>query len=100
MKPSTILTKSVIDALWNGTVSPQEREILDTPEMSKLIEQISNDQDQLSKALTPEQADLLDRIDVYHSKYTALYASEVFSYAFKLGGKMMLEMLATSKEHT
>ncbi len=83
---------SVIEALWNGDIHPQEGELFDTPAYKALLREADADQEALEKSFTAEQWEKWEKLSEVQDRMTVLMQEIVFSYAFRLGGKLMLEV--------
>ena len=70
--------ESIIKELWHGNIIPQDDSRNNSKEMKELISYMARHHDDLLKEMTDAQ-------------------KEIFVYAFKLGGRLMLETL--SEQH-
>ena len=86
--------KSMIKELWYGNIIPQDDSRNNSPEMKKLIEYMSRHHDDLLKTMTDEQKEIFVKFDDCWSEYASLAEEAIFAYAFKLGGRLMLETLS------
>ncbi len=84
--------KSMIEELWHGQIHPQESGLCETPELKKLIEDLAHHRENLEKVLTDPQKALLEKMLDCQNEFESLYETTVFSYGFKLGAKIALEM--------
>ena len=85
--------KSMIDELWYGNVSPMDDARNNTEEMKELMSYIARHQEELMATLTDEQKAIFDKFDDCWSEYASKAEKAIFSYAFKLGARIILEML-------
>ena len=85
--------KSMIKELWHGNITPQEDSRNNSPEMKQLMEYIARHHDDLLKAMTNEQKEILEKFDDCWSEYISLSESAIFEYAFKLGMQIAIETL-------
>ncbi len=85
--------KSMIDELWYGNVSPQDDARNNTEEMKELMGYIARHQEELMATLTAEQKAIFEKFDDCWSEYSSKAEKAIFSYAFKLGARLVLEML-------
>ena len=85
--------KSMIDELWYGNVSPMDDTRNNTEEMKELMSYIARHQEELVTTLTNEQKAIFEKFDDCLSKYASKAEKAIFSYAFKLGARLTLEML-------
>ena len=83
----------VIKELWHGNIIPQEDSRTNTKEMKELIGYIARHHEELDKDFTDEQKETFEKFQDCWSEYMSLAEEAIFVYGFKLGAKMMLEML-------
>ena len=84
---------SVIKELWYGNIVPQSDSTNYSPEMKRLMEYIARHHDELLKTMTDEQKEIFEKFDACWSEYASLAEESIFEYAFRLGMKMVVEML-------
>ena len=82
-----------IKELWHGNIVPQEDGCTNTKEMKELIGYIARHHEELDKDFTDEQKETFEKFQDCWSEYMSLAEEAIFAYGFKLGAKMMLEML-------
>ena len=84
---------SILDELWYGNINPQE----DSKEHNRAIKELLNlmgrNRDRLQATMTAEQQVLLEKYDDCINEMYGLIETEIFAYAFRLGGRLMLETL-------
>ncbi len=85
--------RNFIEALWYGNIDPQEEDVCNTPEIKQLLSYAMRHQDKLLLTLTEEQRREFEAFQDCIGDYTSLFAEAVFEYAFKLGARMMLEIV-------
>ena len=85
--------KKMIDELWYGNVSPMDDTRNNTEEMKELMSYITRHQEELMATLTDEQKAIFEKFDDCLSEYSSKAEKVIFSYAFKLGARLMLETL-------
>ena len=91
--------KSMIDELWYGNVSPMDDTRNNTEEMKELMSYIARHQEELVATLTDEQKAIFEKFDDCWSEYASLAEEAIFAYAFKLGGRLMLETLSEQRKN-
>ncbi|MBQ4585175.1 MAG: hypothetical protein IJA82_03100 [Clostridia bacterium] len=84
---------SMIDELWYGNVSPMDDTRNNTEEMKELMSYIARHQEELIATLTDEQKAIFEKFDDCLSEYASKAQKAIFSYAFKLGARLVLEIL-------
>ncbi len=86
--------KSFIDELWNGNIIPQESGLYKSAEIKKISQKSIAYFEELSQTLTEEQKELLEKLLDSKIEYGTISDNLVFAYAFRLGAKMMLDVMA------
>ncbi len=84
---------SVIKELWYGNIVPQSDSRNNSPEMKRLMEYIARHHYELLKTMTDEQKEIFEKFDACWSEYASFAEESIFEYAFRLGMKMVVEML-------
>ena len=84
---------SVIKELWYGNIVPQSDSRTNSPEMKRLMEYIARHHYELLKTMTDEQKEIFEKFDACWSEYASFAEESIFEYAFRLGMKMVVEML-------
>lgn len=84
---------NVINELWYGNIAPQTDSRNNSPEMKQLMEYIARHHDDLLKTLNDEQKGIFEKFDDCWSEYASHAEAAIFTYAFRLGAKLMLESL-------
>ena len=79
---------NILDELWYGNINPQEQ----SKDNNRAIRELLN-RDRLHDSLTEEQRETLEKYDDCVNEMYGLIESEIFSYAFRLGGRLMLATL-------
>ena len=86
--------KGTIEELWHGSIIPQEDSRTNSPEMKELLSYMARHHEDLEKSFTDEQKEIFEKFHDCWSEYASLAEEAIFAYAFKLGGRLMLEMLS------
>jgi hypothetical protein len=60
------------------------------------MESLADNHSSLSETLTGEQKKLLERFDECYVELTGINELEVFTYAFRLGARIVIEILCSS----
>ena len=84
---------NIIKELWHGNIVPQSDSRNNSPEMKQLVEYMARHHDDLLKTMTDEQKEIFEKSHDSWSEYASLAEEAIFAYAFKLGGRLMLETL-------
>ena len=89
--------KGTIEELWHGNIIPHEDSRTNSKEMKELLGYIARHHEDLEKSFTDEQKEIFEKFHDCWSEYASLAEEAIFAYAFKLGGRLMLETL--SEQH-
>ena len=84
---------SMIQKLWHGNIIPQEDGRINSKEMKELLGYMSRHHEDLEKSLMDEQKEIFEKFHDSWSEYISLGEAAIFEYAFKLGARLMLEVL-------
>ena len=86
--------ESIIKELWHGNIIPHEDSRTNSKEMKELLDYIARHHEDLEKSFTEEQKEIFEIFHDHWSEYASLAEEVIFAYAFKLGGRLMLETLS------
>ena len=84
--------KSILQALYDGEIFPDELIVPKDPEYRPIHRKISAEKEYLKQKLTEEDYKRLEKIDNLLCQATSMSAYEAFSYGFKLGAILMIEI--------
>ena len=85
--------QKIIEELWLGNVCPQTDCRSNLNETKKLMEYLSRHHDEFFQTMTDEQKEIFKKFDDSWSEYLSISEAEIFEYSFKLGARMILEIL-------
>ena len=85
--------KGTIEELWHGNIISHEDSRTNSKEMKELLCYIARHHEDLEKSFTDEQKEIFEKFHDCWSEYASLAEEAIFTYAFKLGGRLMLETL-------
>ncbi len=85
--------KGIIEELWSGNVIPGEDSRTNSKEMKELLGYMSRHHEDLEKSFSDEQKEIFEKFHNCWTEYASLSEEAVFTYAFKLGVKLMIETL-------
>ena len=88
-----------IEELWHGNIIPQEDSRTNSPEMKELLSYMARHHEDLEKSFTNEQKEIFEKFHDCWSEYASLAEEAIFAYAFKLGGRLMLETLTEQRKN-
>ena len=86
--------KSILEELWCSNICPETDSRTTTSEMKRLMEYVARHYDNLMNSRTDEQKDIFERFDDCWSEYASLAEKFIFVYAFRLGARIAIEVLA------
>ena len=89
---------NVINELWHGNIVPQTDSRNNSPEMKELMEYMARHHNDLLKTMSDEQKEIFEKFDDCWSEYSSLAEEAIFTYAFKLGAKLVYEALGEHSE--
>ena len=89
---------NVIKELWHGNICPQTDSRNNSPEMKELMEYMARHHDDLLKTLNDEQKAIFEKFDDCWSEYSSYAEEAIFTYAFKLGARLVYEALIEHNE--
>ena len=88
--------RSILEELFYGNICPNTDCRSQDKETKRLMGYIADHHDNLLSALNDEQKELLEKFDDCYNELTDINEREIFSYAFKLGARIMLEILSNT----
>ena len=84
---------NVLEELWYGNIEPAEYDISPSKEYRELLQLISRNEDKLLATMTDAQKELFTKYADCVREYQTMAESLLFQNSFRLGAKMMLEVL-------
>ena len=85
--------KSVLKELFYGNICPDVDCRCYNEKSKKLMESLADNYSNLNETLTEKQKELLKRFDECYVELTGINELEVFTYAFRLGVQIAIEVL-------
>ena len=82
----------LLEEFWYGNIEPTEDDT-SSKEYKKLQEQICRNEEKLKATMTDEQKELFARYTYAVREYQTLAECLLFQNSFKLGARMMLEVM-------
>lgn len=82
---------NVLEELWYGNVSPSE---YDTAPCMETLRLVTRNEEKLKAALTDEQKELLARYAESVQELQSITECIIFQTGFRLGGRIIIEVLA------
>ncbi len=89
---------NILEEFWYGNIDPSEQSTGKSQAVKELIRLMGRNRDRLHDSMTAEQRETLEKYDDCVNEMYGLIELEIFSYAFRLGGRLMLATLMDSGE--
>lgn len=86
-----------ITGTMEGNISPSERFVRSGSEYKKIAGKLSDEMDRLMEMISPEAKVQKEIVDNLQTDLTMLSNEDIFIYAFRLGAKLMLDVLGEYK---
>ena len=88
--------KSILEELFYGNICPNTDCRSHDKETKQLMGYIADHHDNLLSTLNDQQKELLGKFDDCYNELTDINEREIFSYAFKLGMRIAIEVLTSN----
>ena len=88
--------RSILEELFYGNICPNTDCRSHDKETKQLMGYIADHHDNLLSTLNDQQKELLEKFDDCYNKLTDINEREIFSYAFKLGMRIAIEVLTSN----
>ena len=85
--------KSILEELFYGNICPNTDCRSHDKETKQLMGYIADHHDNLLSTLNDQQKEILEKFDDCYNELTDINEREIFSYAFKLGMMIAIEVL-------
>ena len=85
--------RSILEELFYGNICPNTDGRSHDKETKQLMGYIADHHDNLLSTLNDQQKELLEKFDDCYNELTDINEREIFSYAFKLGMRIAIEVL-------
>ena len=85
---------SVLEELWYGNLEPSEFSFSSGQEYKELLHLVSCSEEKLLSTMTQEQKELFSRYSDCVREFQSLTELLLFQSSFKLGAKLMAEIMA------
>ena len=87
--------RSILEELWYGNIYPSDGCRKATKENKELMKHIAECHDHLYTTLSEKQKETMEKFDDYYAELIDINEREIFVYAFRLGAKMMMEVISS-----
>ena len=88
--------RSILEELFYGIICPNTDCRSHDKETKQLMGYIADHHDNLLSTLNDQQKEILEKFDDCYSELTDINEREIFSYAFKLGMRIAIEVLTSN----
>ena len=89
--------RSILEELFYGNICPSTDCRSQDKETKQLMGYIADHHDNLLSTLNDQQKEILEKFDDCYNELTDISEREIFSYAFKLGARIILEILSNTE---
>ena len=90
--------KSILEELFYGNICPNTQCRSKEKETKELMGYVADHQDALMAEMNDKQRETFEKFDDCWDELTDINEREIFVYAFKLGMRIAIEVLAESKD--
>ena len=87
---------NILEEFWYGNIDPLEQSTGKSHAVRELLKLKGRNRDRLHNSMTAEQRETLEKYDDCVNEMHSIMELEIFSYAFRLGGRLMLATLMDS----
>ena len=87
---------NILEEFWYGNIEPAEYDTSSSKEYKELLQLISRNEEKLLATMTDEQKDLFTKYADCVREYQVMAECLLFQNSFRLGGRMMLEVMRDS----
>ena len=84
----------ILEEFWYGNLDPAEYDTSPSPEYKELLQLISRNEEKLLATMTDAQKDLFSRYQDCVREFQATAECLLFQNSFRLGARIMLEVMA------
>ena len=83
---------TLLEELWYGNVNPHEAILTENKRYKHLLSLMGRNRDELAETLTDKQLETLEKYDEAMNEMHSLAEVEAFTYGFRLGVRLMIEV--------
>ena len=84
---------NILEEFWYGNIEPAEYDISSSKEYKELLQLISRNEEKLLATMTDPQKELFTKYADCVREYQVMAECLLFQNSFRLGGRMMLEVM-------
>lgn len=89
---------NILEEFWYGNINPQEQSKESSRAIKELLKLMGRNRDRLQYSMTVEQQETLEKYDDCVNEIHCIMELEIFTYAFRLGSRLMLATLTDNSE--
>ena len=89
--------RTILEELYYGNICPNTDCRSHDKDTKQLIGYIADHHDNLLATLNEQQKEILEKFDDRYNELTDINEREIFLYAFKLGARIMLQILTDTE---
>ena len=89
---------NILEEFWYGNIEPVEYDTSSGKEYKELLQLISRNEDKLLATMTEEQKELFTKYADCVREFRVMAECLLFQNSFRLGGRMMLEVMRDGAE--
>ena len=90
---------NILEEFWYGNIDPSEQSTGKSQAVKELLRLMGQNRDRLHNSMTAEQRETLAKYDDCVNEMHSIMEVEIFSYAFRLGSRLMLATLMDPSEN-
>jgi hypothetical protein len=87
------MSKSILESLYHGKISPYSRPAVSTPERKELAKRIQAEKEYFTGKMSPDDIRRFDNLEDLLSADFHNENADIFSNGFSLGALLMLEIM-------
>ena len=91
--------RSILEELFYGNICPNTDCRSTDKETKRLMGYIADHHDNLLSTLNEQQKEILEKFDDCYNELIDINEREIFSYAFKLGARLLLSVIGEEIEN-
>ena len=84
---------NILEKFWYGSLKPAEYDTSSSKEYKELLQLISRNEEKLLATMTGEQKELFSRYTDCVREFQTMAECLLFQNSFRLGGRLMLEVM-------
>ena len=83
----------ILEELWYGNILPCDRDVAPKSRLQNLGGLIIRNEEELNPLLSEKAKKVFEKLKENQAEWTCLNECEVFTYGFRLGARIMLEVM-------